>query len=129
MEGILLWVDTPLIDYAFEYASPYFGQARAGSPHHFNETFDGTTMNCKMCPKIVTDNDNGIDGPGHIPPHIALAAVTSPQTWIWPGPEGTKRKPVAGVFATDMYIVTEDKVLGGAAMATKQGLLRRRDDP
>jgi len=63
------------INYAFEFAAPFFGQACAGSPHHCTESFDGSTENCKKCPKIGTDNDNGPYGPGHVPPHIALAAT------------------------------------------------------
>jgi len=65
------------IQYAFEFAAPYLGQACAGSPHHCAEDFDGTTQNCKKCPKVKTDNDSGPNGPGHIPPHIALASVTN----------------------------------------------------
>lgn len=64
------------IQYAFEYAAPYFGQACAGSPHHCSESFDGSTTNCKKCPKISSDKDSGPYGPGHVPPHISLAAVT-----------------------------------------------------
>lgn len=68
---------TPLdINYAFEYASPYLGQPCAGSPHHCPEDFDGSTKNCKQCPKVETRVDNGPYGPGHVPPHITLAAVT-----------------------------------------------------
>jgi len=63
------------IQYAFEYAAPYFGQACAGSPHHCSETFDGSTINCKKCPKINSNKDTDPYGPGHVPPHIALAAV------------------------------------------------------
>jgi len=63
------------INYAFEYAAPYFGQACAGSPHHCNELFDGTAENCHACPKLNTDDDNGPYGPGHVPPHISYAAV------------------------------------------------------
>jgi len=64
------------IQYAFEFAAPYFGQACAGSPHICREDFDGTKENCKKCPKVKTDTDNGPYGPGHVPPHISLAAVT-----------------------------------------------------
>ena len=64
------------IQYAFEYAAPFFGQACAGSPHHCSETFDGSSTNCKKCPKISSDNDTDPYGPGHVPPHIALAALT-----------------------------------------------------
>jgi len=64
------------IQYVFEYAAPYMGQACAGTPHMCDEAFDGTTTNCKQCPKIKTDNDSGPYGPGHVPPHIALAAIS-----------------------------------------------------
>lgn len=68
---------TPLdIQYAFEYASPYLGQPCAGSPHHCPEDFDGSSKNCKECPTLTTSDDNGPYGPGHVPPHISLAAVT-----------------------------------------------------
>jgi len=63
------------IHYAFEYAAPYLGQACAGSPHMCDEDFDGSKTNCKKCPKLNTQIDNGPYGPGHVPPHIALAAV------------------------------------------------------
>lgn len=68
---------TPLdIQYVFEYASPYLGQPCAGSPHHCPEDFDGSNEMCKSCPTMVTENDHGPNGPGHVPPHISLAAVT-----------------------------------------------------
>lgn len=63
------------IQYAFEYAAPYMGQACAGSPHMCDEVFDGSTTNCKQCPKLKTDDDSGPYGPGHTPPHIAYAAT------------------------------------------------------
>jgi hypothetical protein len=64
------------INYAFEFAAPYFGQACAGSPHMCPEDFNGSTTNCKKCPKLKTTTDNGPYGPGHVPPHISLAAVS-----------------------------------------------------
>jgi len=64
------------INYAFEFAAPYLGQACAGSPHMCPEDFDGSTTNCKKCPKLKTENDNGPYGPGHVPPHISLAAAS-----------------------------------------------------
>jgi hypothetical protein len=64
------------IHYAFEFAAPYMGQACAGSPHMCDEAFDGTSINCKKCPKLHTADDNGPYGPGHVPPHISLAAVS-----------------------------------------------------
>jgi len=68
---------TPLdVHYAFEYASPYLGQPCAGSPHHCPEDFDGSSKNCKQCPSLSTSEDNGPYGPGHVPPHISLAAIT-----------------------------------------------------
>ena len=62
--------------YPFEFAAPYLGQACAGSSHHCPQDFDGANENCKTCPKVETKNDYGPKGPGHIPPHITLAAVT-----------------------------------------------------
>jgi len=64
------------IAYPFEYAAPYMGQACAGSPHICNEEFDGSSINCKKCPKLTTMDDSGPYGPGHVPPHIALAALS-----------------------------------------------------
>jgi len=64
------------IHYAFEFAAPYFGQACAGSPHMCPENFDGSATNCKQCPKLKTEDDNGPYGPGHVPPHISLAAAS-----------------------------------------------------
>lgn len=63
------------IQYAFEFAAPFFGQACAGSPHHCSETFDGSSINCKKCPKVKSDKDTDPYGPGHVPPHISLAAL------------------------------------------------------
>ena len=63
------------INYAFEYAAPYLGQACAGSPHHCSDVFDGSKFSCKACPKKGTTDDNGPYGPGHTPPHISYAAV------------------------------------------------------
>ena len=64
------------IQYAFYYPAPFLGQACGGSPHHCSEDFDGANENCGQCPKVKTENDYGPNGPGHIPPHIALAAIT-----------------------------------------------------
>ena len=64
------------INYAFEFAAPYYGQACAGSPHHCSEDFDGSTTSCKACLKLTTGTDDrGPYGPGHVPPHISLVAV------------------------------------------------------
>jgi len=65
------------INYAFEFAAPYLGQACAGSPHMCSDVFDGSSINCKKCPKLNTMDDNGPYGPGHVPPHISLAAVSN----------------------------------------------------
>jgi len=64
------------INYAFEYAAPYYGQACAGSPHQCSEDFDGSKDNCHACPKIETKTDDGPYGPGHVPPHSSLDVVT-----------------------------------------------------
>lgn len=63
--------------YPFENASPFFGQVGAGSIYHCPANFDGNTLNYKThCPKVITRDDNGVEGAGHIAPHIALAAAT-----------------------------------------------------
>jgi len=64
------------IIYPFEFAAPYLGQACAGSPHMCNDVFKGSSTNCKKCPKLNTMDDNGPYGPGHVPPHISLAALS-----------------------------------------------------
>jgi len=62
--------------YPFYFASGFFGQACAGGNAHCSFDFDGGKNNCAKCGKIVTDNDQGPNGPGHVPPHIGLAALT-----------------------------------------------------
>lgn len=62
--------------YPFYYASGFFGQACAGGNSHCSHDFDGSKFNCAKCGKIITDNDDGPNGPGHVPPHIGLAALT-----------------------------------------------------
>lgn len=62
--------------YPFYFGSGFFGQACAGGNAHCSFDFDGTKHNCAKCGKIVTDNDDGPNGPGHVPPHIGLAALT-----------------------------------------------------
>jgi len=62
--------------YPFYYGSGFFGQACAGGNSHCSFDFDGGKNNCAKCGKIVTDDDDGPNGPGHVPPHIGLAALT-----------------------------------------------------
>lgn len=62
--------------YPFYYASGFFGQACAGGNAHCSFDFDGSKHNCAKCGKIVTTDDDGPNGPGHVPPHIGLAALT-----------------------------------------------------
>jgi hypothetical protein len=62
--------------YPFYYGSGFFGQACAGGNSHCSFDFDGGKYNCAKCGKIVTYNDEGRNGPGHVPPHIGLAALT-----------------------------------------------------
>ena len=64
------------IVYPFEFAAPFLGQACAGTPHMCPEDFPGDEINCKKCPKLKTTDDNGPYGPGHVPPHISLAALS-----------------------------------------------------
>jgi len=66
---------TPLdTRYPFEFAAAFKGQPGAGSPHHCPEDADPNTP-VQSCPKLITDNDDGPYGIGHVPPHIALAVV------------------------------------------------------
>jgi len=62
--------------YPFYYGSAFFGQACAGGNAHCPFDFPGDKVNCASCGKIETDHDDGPNGPGHVPPHIGLAAVT-----------------------------------------------------
>lgn len=63
------------VKYAFFGASPFGGQPYPGTPHHC-KAGDGDSIKAKDCPKLVTLTDTGPYGPGHVPPHIALAALT-----------------------------------------------------
>mmetsp|Transcript_56110 Transcript_56110/g.63498 ORF Transcript_56110/g.63498 Transcript_56110/m.63498 type:complete len:425 (-) Transcript_56110:82-1356(-) len=63
--------------YPFEEAAPFMGQVGAGTSYHCSKDFDGRNEDYKKgCRTTNTDYDNGPGGPGKIPPHIALAAVT-----------------------------------------------------
>jgi len=62
--------------YPFYYGSAFFGQACAGGNAHCSFDFPGDKIQCGSCGKIKTDNDDGPNGPGHVPPHIGLAAIT-----------------------------------------------------
>lgn len=62
------------VRYAFEASSPYLGQPYPGTPHHCSITASDD-VKIGTCPKVETLTDNGPDGPGHVPPHIALAAL------------------------------------------------------
>merc|ERR1711935_1202859 len=62
------------VRYAFFASSPFAGQPYSGTPHHCNIN-DDNTKKTKACPKLVTTTDKGPDGPGHVPPHIALASL------------------------------------------------------
>ena len=48
--------------------------------HMRTYNFDGGKNNCAMCGKIVTMDDDGPNGPGHVPPHIGLASLTR---YVW----------------------------------------------
>lgn len=61
--------------YPFYFASGFFGQSGAGGPHHCSFDFDNANTNPKTCTKIVTDDDTGPNGAGHVPPHIGLASL------------------------------------------------------
>ena len=63
------------VRYAFFASSPFDGQPYPGTPHHC--PLDAPDdIKAKDCPKIETLSDTDPQGPGHIPPHIALAALT-----------------------------------------------------
>ena len=36
--------------------------------------------------------------------------------WMWPGPDGIKKKPVVGNFATDLTVVEADEVVVGVPL-------------
>mmetsp|Transcript_36634 Transcript_36634/g.74734 ORF Transcript_36634/g.74734 Transcript_36634/m.74734 type:complete len:351 (-) Transcript_36634:84-1136(-) len=63
------------VRYAFYKPSAFMGQPGGGSPHHCPEDYDNS-LPIQACPKIKTKTDDGPSGPGHIPPHIALASLT-----------------------------------------------------
>jgi hypothetical protein len=63
------------VKYAFYYAAPFLGQNFPGSPLHCKSMAPADTTPAD-CPKIETLDDNGPNGPGFIPPHIGLAALT-----------------------------------------------------
>lgn len=63
------------VKYAFYYGSPFLGQPFPGTPHHCNIDLPNTATN-KECPKLITLTDDGPYMAGHVPPHIALAALT-----------------------------------------------------
>eukprot|EP00584_Thalassiosira_punctigera_P010778 CAMPEP_0172545624 /NCGR_PEP_ID=MMETSP1067-20121228/15497_1 /TAXON_ID=265564 ORGANISM="Thalassiosira punctigera, Strain Tpunct2005C2" /NCGR_SAMPLE_ID=MMETSP1067 /ASSEMBLY_ACC=CAM_ASM_000444 /LENGTH=430 /DNA_ID=CAMNT_0013332403 /DNA_START=134 /DNA_END=1426 /DNA_ORIENTATION=+ len=63
------------VKYAFYGSSPFGGQPYPGTPHHCaaNATDD---VSIGDCPKVVTLSDSSPQGPGHVPPHIALMSLT-----------------------------------------------------
>lgn len=63
------------VKYAFFGSSPFGGQPYPGTPHHC-DFLDDYQIKISECPKLDTLTDNGPYGPGHVPPHIALAALT-----------------------------------------------------
>lgn len=82
------------VGYPFFGASPFGGQPYSGTPHHCKQC-SSDKIKAKDCPKIVTLTDKGPYGPGHVPPHIALASLT------W----GVKNKlfPMEEMFDYDIY--------------------------
>lgn len=61
--------------YPFFASSPFDGRPYQGTRHHCPvEAPDDIPV--KYCPEIVTTSDSDPQGPGHIPPHISLAALT-----------------------------------------------------
>ena len=64
------------VGYPFFASSPYEGQPYPGTPHHCPPDASDD-IKAKDCPKITTLSDSvGGQGPGHVPPHISLAALT-----------------------------------------------------
>mmetsp|Transcript_18151 Transcript_18151/g.27540 ORF Transcript_18151/g.27540 Transcript_18151/m.27540 type:complete len:386 (-) Transcript_18151:104-1261(-) len=63
------------VKYAFFFASPFGGQPYSGTPHHCSRNAPDD-IKAKDCAKIETTTDKGASGPGHVPPHIALASLT-----------------------------------------------------
>ena len=63
------------VGYAYFAGSPFAGQPYPGTPHHCPEDAPDD-IKAGDCPKIETLTDEGPDGPGHVPPHIALASLT-----------------------------------------------------
>jgi len=61
------------VSYAFYGSSPFDGQPYPGTPHHCPADASDD-IKAGDCPKIVTLSDSDPQGPGHIPPHIALAS-------------------------------------------------------
>jgi len=91
------------VGYPFYGGSPFGGQPYPGTPHHC-KLCDGDDVKAGACPKIETVTDTGPDGPGHVPPHISLAALT----WAvqgGPGPkgEGGRRYGPNQMFDYDYY--------------------------
>ena len=63
------------VSYAFYGSSPFEGQPYPGTPHHCPADASDD-IKAGDCPKIVTLSDSDPQGPGHVPPHIALASLT-----------------------------------------------------
>jgi hypothetical protein len=63
------------VRYAFYYGSPFLGQNFPGSPLHCESKAPADTKPVD-CPPVTTLDDSGPSGPGFIPPHIGLAALT-----------------------------------------------------
>jgi len=63
------------VKYAFYGGSPFGGQPYQGTPHHCADC-DSDDIKISACPKIETRTDDGPNGAGHVPPHIALASLS-----------------------------------------------------
>mmetsp|Transcript_22398 Transcript_22398/g.40398 ORF Transcript_22398/g.40398 Transcript_22398/m.40398 type:complete len:414 (+) Transcript_22398:44-1285(+) len=63
------------VKYAFFASSPFAGQPYPGTPHHCPMDAPDD-IKAGECPKIKTTSDSSEQGPGHVPPHISLAALT-----------------------------------------------------
>jgi len=63
------------VKYAFYGSSPFGGQPYPGTPHHCPMDAPDD-IKAGECPKVETTSDSSDQGPGHVGPPIALAALT-----------------------------------------------------
>jgi len=83
------------VKYHFFGASPFGGQPYSGTPHHC-KMCDLDDVKAGTCPKLDTLDDKGPYGPGHVPPHIALASLS------W-GFQDKLHEKIQDMFNYDLY--------------------------